>query len=486
MSNDNFIMIQFFEWFLPADGKHWERLVQETPLLKELGVSGVWLPPCYKAMSGEDVGYAVYDFYDLGEFKQKGSVRTKYGTRAELEQAITVLHQAGLQVYADVVVNHKAGADETERFKVVKVDPDNRTRIISKPYEIEGWTKFVFPGRKGKYSKFQYYFNHFTATDFDQATGEKGIYRILGEGKTFNEQVDLEFGNYDYLMFADLDYEHPDVIESTVEWGKWFAQTLKLDGFRLDAVKHINAGFIEHFVREVRSHIKRDFFAVGEYWTADADVLRSYLEDVEHQLTLFDVTLHFNFHDASLKNNEYDLRQIFAGTLVESNPWNTVTFVDNHDSQRGQSLQSWVEDWFKPLAYAFILLRRDGYPCLFYGDYYGTGKPDSLPGHRAVLDVLLRARRELAYGDQIDTFDHANVVAWQRLGDEDHPGSGLAVVVSNGDDGDKLLNFGPERAGSVWHDLTGQREEIVTLDESGSGTFFVTGRSVSVWAADNS
>ena len=37
----------------------------------------------------------------------------------------------------------------------------------------------------------------------------------------------------------------------------------------------------------------------------------------------------------------------------------------------GQALCSWVQEWFKPLAYALILLRRDGYPCVFYGDYYG-------------------------------------------------------------------------------------------------------------------
>lgn len=60
-------------------------------------------------------------------------------------------------------------------------------------------------------------------------------------------------------------------------------------------------------------------------------------------------------------------------TLVGDDPDNVMTFVDNHDSQIGQSLESWVTDWFKPLAYALILLRKDGYPCLFYGDYYGCG-----------------------------------------------------------------------------------------------------------------
>nr|WP_308215307.1 hypothetical protein [Sinobaca sp. H24] len=42
-----------------------------------------------------------------------------------------------------------------------------------------------------------------------------------------------------------------------------------------------------------------------------------------------------------------------------------VTFVDNHDSQPEESLESWVEEPFKQSAYALILLREDGYPCVF-------------------------------------------------------------------------------------------------------------------------
>lgn len=47
-------------------------------------------------------------------------------------------------------LNHKAGADETEKFTVVEVDPNNRKQAISGAYEIEGWTKFNFPRRGDK------------------------------------------------------------------------------------------------------------------------------------------------------------------------------------------------------------------------------------------------------------------------------------------------------------------------------------------------
>ena len=74
--------------------------------------------------------------------------------------------------------------------------------------------------------------------------------------------------------------------------------------------------------------------------------------------------------------HNYDLRQIFDNTLVQHQPALAVTLVENHDSQPLQSLESIVEAWFKPLAYALILLREAGYPCIFYGDYYGANYQD--------------------------------------------------------------------------------------------------------------
>ena len=58
----------------------------------------------------------------------------------------------------------------------------------------------------------------------------------------------------------------------------------------------------------------------------------------------------------------FDMRQVFAGTLIETRPDWAVTFVDNHDTQLGQSLESWIEGWFKLHAYSLILLRNEGTP----------------------------------------------------------------------------------------------------------------------------
>src|SRR5688572_23870728 len=78
----NKTLIQFFEWYVPADGNHWNRFRDAVPELISMGITAVWLPPAYKGTRGnESEGYDVYDIYDLGEFDQKGTIPTKYGSK---------------------------------------------------------------------------------------------------------------------------------------------------------------------------------------------------------------------------------------------------------------------------------------------------------------------------------------------------------------------------------------------------------------------
>ena len=195
---------------------------------------------------------------------------------------------------------------------------------------------------------------------------------------------------------------------------------------------------------------------------------------------MFDVALHYHFAQASHHGRAFDLTHLLDDTLIATNPFRAVTFVDNHDSQPGESLESWVEDWFKPLAYAFILLRQAGIPCVFYGDYYGIFNGPS--AKKAQLDPLLIARKQLAYGEECDYFDHPNVIGFLRKGDTEHPNSGVAVVLSTGDAGSKQMTFDTTRAGQSFYDLTGNRSDTITLDAQGTATFMVNGGSVSVWA----
>lgn len=88
------------------------------------------------------MGYDIYDVYDLGEFDQKGSVRTHWGTKDELIELINTAKEHGVVTYIDAVLNHKFGADRTEKFGVTEVDTNDRTKEISGLYDIE----VNFPG----------------------------------------------------------------------------------------------------------------------------------------------------------------------------------------------------------------------------------------------------------------------------------------------------------------------------------------------------
>ncbi|MDR3060325.1 MAG: alpha-amylase [Prevotella sp.] len=478
----NGVMMQYFEWNLPNDGNLWKQLKADAKHLHEIGITAVWIPPAYKADEQQDEGYATYDLFDLGEFDQSNTIRTKYGTKDELKQMIDELHKYKISVYLDAVMNHKAEGDYTEKFMVKEVDPEERNKDISEEFEIQAWTGYDFRGRGNKYSNFKWHWYHFSGVGFDDAKKRSGIFRVLGENKNWSEGVDKENGNYDFLLCNDLDLNHPEVIKELNDWGIWVSKELNLDGMRLDAIKHMEAQFIKQFLEKVRASQGDDFYAVGEYWNGDIETLETYLETVNNSVDLFDVPLHYNMFEASQKGKEYNMRNLLNNSLSVIHPELGVTFVDNHDSQEGSSLESQIADWFKPSAYGLILLMKNGYPCIFYGDYYGV-RGEKSP-HTLIIDLLLEARHKYAYGDQVDYFDHVATVGFVRMGDKDHPGSGLALLVSNSEDGHKVMNVGTDKKGQIWYELTGNIKDKVIIDEKGNGNFLVEGGNLAVWVKE--
>lgn len=479
---ENAVILQGFEWYLPDDGNHYNKLKEMAKHFAEVGFNAVWLPPFCKATGTNDVGYGIYDLYDLGEFDQKGSVRTKYGTKEELISMIETLHENNIAVYGDIVLNHKAGADEEETFKAIQVEESDRNKEVGEPHDIKAWTKFTFPGRNGKYSKFIWFFEHFSGVDYDSLNDVKGVFKIVGDGKGWDWGVSNEKGNFDYLMFADIDHNHPDVREELFNWGYWIIDELNLDGMRFDALKHIGDKFILDFCNhiKVKEDLKEDFYLFGEYWLNDPNTVNGYLYDTKYDLDLFDVGLHYNMVEAS-KNGDYDIRQIFDNTLVKEHPNLAVTFVDNHDSQPGQALESFVEDWFKKIAYGIILLQKDGYPTVFWGDYMGMGEPVNSDGHKDMIENLMFIRREFAYGDQDMYYESDKLIGFVRRGDEKHPKK-LAVLISTGDMATLKMFVGKEEAGKIYKEYTGDNSNEIIIDEEGFGEFEVGPGTITCWS----
>lgn len=474
----NETIIQYFEWYLPEDAGHWKRCKEAAAELAEQGITFAWLPPAYKGQAGiHDVGYGVYDTYDLGEFDQKGTIPTKYGTKEEYVEAIQALQAQGIQVLADIVLNHRMGADEQEKVLATKENWGNRFQDISGEEEVKVWTKFTFPGRAGKYSDFQWNWTHFDGTDWDEERKEKALFRF--NGKEWETGVDNENGNYDYLMGDDLDMGNPEVMAELERWGKWYLDTTGVDGMRLDAIKHISYEFFQQWLSKMREYKGRDFFAVGEYWSPDNNKLINYLNETGKCMQLFDVPLHFKFYEASHGGGNFDMRNLMQNTLTEADSWHAVTFVDNHDTQPGQALQSFVMDWFKPLAYGIILLQEAGIPCVFYGDYYGIPH-DNIPPVPG-LKTLLKLRKDYAYGTQHSYYDHPDIVGFTREGVAEKENSGLALLISDGPGGSKQMYVGKQFAGKTFYDKMEKCTEKVVIGEDGCGNFRVEGGSISVW-----
>ncbi|KIJ51076.1 glycoside hydrolase family 13 protein [Sphaerobolus stellatus SS14] len=482
----------------------WQMFEQELPRLQNMGFTQAWLPPPNKGMTKDGRGYDAYDLWDLGEFNQKDGIATRWGDKEQLLKASQTAKEHGIGMIIDAVLNHKLGADRVEVFKAVEVDPQDRNVIKGPVKEIEGWTAYDFPGRGTK----------LPGVDWDHRSRTEGIFRIEGKGKKgWSKRVDKENGNYDYLLgrcTTFIDHRHPDVRNDFLSWGPWVLETVGSNGFRLDAIKHMDRKFVLEFVcvqvRNARKHGHRDLFVVAECWSDNYVKIKRYIQALQGEVSFFDVPLHYNFYRAGHEGPTYDLRKILDNTIVQNRPGDAVTFVDNHESQVGQTLESWVEGRFKLQAYALILLRIQGYPCVFYGDLYPCSFYD--PDIGRVLKDLIRCRRQYAYGPQTDyiaSSPHHDLVGFTREGLDTRPNSGCAVLLSNGvrstvqaNDQSSInredteggmvslkMNLGKRNSNKVFRNVLGDLGGIKT-DEQGWGIFRCLPGQAAVWVSAES
>ncbi|KAK4505784.1 hypothetical protein PRZ48_003749 [Zasmidium cellare] len=585
---ENKLFFQAFEWHTaskpPAPNEthsrdsHWGRLARILPGLAELGVSSIWVPPGCKANNPHGVGYDCYDLWDLGEFDQKWARSTRWGSREELRDLVEVARRCGTEgvdIIWDAILNHKTAGDATDQAWAVEVDKDDRRIEVCAPKKIEAWLKYDFPGRERegmKYSRMKWRAEHFNGTDWDQSAKRNAIYKLIDDpatypkpnkeqlpipnkpsqgfnrlarlagavsnaisverhiprrpGKGWAEDVDTTFGNYDYLIFSNLYYGHPEVREDVMRWGEWMLQDTGIHGFRLDAAQHFSWSFIRDWIANAQAVNRRvrgkDVFVVGEVWAGEVSRQLRWLDFVTPpgspvQAYCFDAPLLYSFsrisEDVRRGSKNADLRTLLTGAgepdkhaLVYARSHQAVTFVTNHDTQPGQTSFTPMASSIKSLFYAFILLRREGHPCVFWGDLYGTlgekgegpacqvpivsgGPPNGAPNGygsrkttRPVLPSLMLARKLFAYGQQRDYFDSMSCIGWTRSGTHDRPG--CVVIISIGPPNKwTIKKMAAGRPDEKWVDILSEREgrPEITIDKKGFGVFACRGMSVSVY-----
>jgi alpha-amylase len=380
------VMLQAFYWDCPklADCEHawWDHVRAKLPELAAAGFTALWLPPASKAASARSMGYDPYDYYDLGEFDQKGGVPTWFGTRAALEELIRAAHASKLQVYADMVFNHNSGADAQE------VNPlDGQTR----------WTKFT--PKSGQFPR---------------------------DWKCFHPSP-YEFQDYEsFGGMPDLCHRNPYVYLELIRYCRWLLEDVGFDGFRYDCVRGFGGWMVRSIqeLRALRDGASFKPYAVAEFWDSD-HVIEDWLGGAdtfaENPVGAFDFPLRWRLRDLC-DSPGYSLRQLAQpGVLVWDRPRDAVTFVENHDLSRDTPI---VHE--KLMAYAFILT-HEGYPCVYWQDYFDFDLAQ--PGNASGIAALIAAHEQHAGGAARVLLADEDLYVMQRDGDGAR--SGLVLVLNN-------------------------------------------------------
>lgn len=187
----------------------------------------------------------------------------------------------------------------------------------------------------------------------------------------------------------DLNTHHPEVQHRMNEWGRWMAETIQFDGFRLDFVRGFPVDYAAGWVKHLPLKDGQQRFVVGEYW-GGAPAIHRWLKEMDTlgaQVAVFDFPLKETLTAMCNGDSDFDMRQLTQAGLLRNDqgyaldPSRVVTFLENHDT--GKEHDKWVtRDWH--LGYAY-LLTHPGIPCLFYPHLYGVTLRDMQHQHMEVL-----------------------------------------------------------------------------------------------------
>lgn len=317
----NGVMLQAWYWDQPnqspwtrGNEQWWDTLTRMMPELREWGFTGLWIPPPTKAAGGGfSSGYDIYDFYDLGSKDQKGTVPTKWGSKENLLKMISVAHANGLDVYADIVPNHRAGGDSNG--------------LVYRPIGSEG------PGR-------------FPMASWDFHQGGQGDWDMDVAGQ------------------RDLATETAYVRDGLYRWIRWFDKQTGVDGYRIDAVKHMPPGFTEGLLWQVQEGMGQKRFAVGEFYDGNPNTLGWWVNAVNRRSSVFDFTLFFELLSMAHGNGYYDMRRL-RNRFYDAE--RAVTFCNNHDTyRRANGLHLFMRS---NLAHA-VTMAGPGYPKVYWLDLF--------------------------------------------------------------------------------------------------------------------
>ncbi len=250
------VMLQFFNM-------SWQEIIEKMPEVAEKGYGSLWLPPPQKASGDLSVGYDLWDPFDIGGNPQRTGGRTRYGTEEEMLRLVETAHRHGLRVYFDNIMNHRAfdvpGYNENTPIDIYPgMLPEDFHLQVTEEGFYRPWGNTANWGNTWEVQ------NRYLSGLIDIAHETPNVNFGPNEGDThpkisFVRHPDNpEF--YDYhpteghvgfgspLITAQTLAENPEFYQEDVGGYlmrsiRWLVDYTKLDGLRLDAVKHVPAYF---------------------------------------------------------------------------------------------------------------------------------------------------------------------------------------------------------------------------------------------------
>jgi glycosidase len=321
----------FVRSFYDTDGNgigDFDGITQKLDYLSNLGITAIWLMPIHPSPSYH--GYDVIDYYE---------VNPEYGTMEDFKHLLNEAHKRDIRIIIDLVLNHTSS--EHTFFMGANKDLHSQYRnwyIWSEAPKGDYW-------HEGKYG---YYFGYF----------QDGM--------------------------PDLNYRNPDVTTEMENVVQFWLNEVGIDGFRLDAAKHLieeddkventqsthdwYRGFYEYY-----KSIDSDTYMVGEVFGAGAFIAKTYENQFDH-LFNFEFANGFVFSARTGTNTPVNSAIHFA--LNDDPDFDFAIFLTNHDQDRVMSVLN--GDTEKARVAAFLLLTSPGTPFIYYGEEIGMQgrKPD--------------------------------------------------------------------------------------------------------------
>ena len=243
-------MLQYFN-------TSWAEITRKMPELAEAGYQSLWLPPPTKGSGGLSVGYDLWDPFDLGGKDQRGGIRTRYGTEAELLQLVATAHRFGIRIYFDNIMNHRAfdvpGFNENTPIDIYPgmAPEDFHLRVTEDGFyrkwdNTRDWSSTWQVQNLGLADLID--IAHETPnTNFGRNEGdEHPKYSFIRHPNNPEYYCFDRNGNYvgfGNVTLADLAANPAayteDVNASLIRNVRWLMDRTKADGLRLDAVKHV-------------------------------------------------------------------------------------------------------------------------------------------------------------------------------------------------------------------------------------------------------